>query len=213
MFCMLKQKKIYPAYFSKHKSNHEKQVILLIISNGGKQPYLTIKKPSALLRGITSEHHGDFYCLNCFDSFATENKLQSRKRAYENKDFCNVNMSYEHTKILEFNHIQKSDQAPFIIYVHLESKIEKIYGCKKSSENSSTTKLSNHIPSDYSMSTVSLFRSIENKHDVYRGKDCKKKFWEVFWRTRNENNVFKKKKRMRFLTKEQKKSYENLLYL
>ena len=190
MFCMLKQKKIYPAYFSKHKSNHEKQVILLMISNGEKQPYLTIKKPSALLRGITSEHHSDFYCLNCFDSFATENKLQSRKRAYENKDFCNVNMSYEHTKILEFNHIQKSDQAPFIIYVHLESKIEKIYGCKNSSENSSTTKLSNHIPSDYSKSTVSLFRSIENKHDVYRGKDCKKKFWEVFWRTRNENNVF-----------------------
>ena len=29
MFCMLKKKKIYPAYVSKHNSNHEKQVILL----------------------------------------------------------------------------------------------------------------------------------------------------------------------------------------
>ena len=26
------------------------------------------------------------------------------------------------------------------------------------------------------MSTISSFRSIENKHDVYRGKDCMKKF-------------------------------------
>ena len=28
------------------------------------------------------------------------------------------------------------------------------------------------------MSTISSFRSIENKHDVYRGKDCLKKFCE-----------------------------------
>ena len=28
------------------------------------------------------------------------------------------------------------------------------------------------------MSTVSLFRKIENKYDVYRGKDCMKKFCE-----------------------------------
>ena len=28
------------------------------------------------------------------------------------------------------------------------------------------------------MSTISSFRSIENKHDVYRGKDCMKEFCE-----------------------------------
>ena len=28
------------------------------------------------------------------------------------------------------------------------------------------------------MSTISTFRSIENKHDVYRGKDCMEKFCE-----------------------------------
>ena len=32
MFCMLKKKK-YPAYISKHNSNHEKEVILLTIPN------------------------------------------------------------------------------------------------------------------------------------------------------------------------------------
>ena len=31
---MLKKKKTYPAYASKHNSNHEKQVILLMNSNG-----------------------------------------------------------------------------------------------------------------------------------------------------------------------------------
>ena len=34
MFCMLKKKNIYPVYVSKHSSNHEQEVILLIISNG-----------------------------------------------------------------------------------------------------------------------------------------------------------------------------------
>ena len=33
MFCMLKKKKNYPAYISKHKSYREKQVILLMIPN------------------------------------------------------------------------------------------------------------------------------------------------------------------------------------
>ena len=32
--------------------------------------------------------------------------------------------------------------------------------------------------SGFSMSIISSFRSIENEHDVYRGKDCMKKFCE-----------------------------------
>ena len=28
------------------------------------------------------------------------------------------------------------------------------------------------------MSTIFSFKSIENKHDAYRGKDCMKKFYE-----------------------------------
>ena len=96
-----------------------------MISNEEKWHYLAVKKLSPLLRGMTSNYHGDFYCLNCFHSFATENKLQLHKRTCENKDFCNVNMPSEDTKILEFNQYQKSDKAPFIIYANLECIIEK----------------------------------------------------------------------------------------
>ena len=56
--------------------------------------------------------------------------------------------------------------------------MKKMVGCKNNSENSSATKVSEHIPSAFSMPTISSFRSIENKHDVYRGKDCEKKFCE-----------------------------------
>ena len=94
----------------------------------------------------------------------------------KNKDFCNVIMPSEDTKILKFNQYQKSDKAPFIIYANHECIIEKIDGCKNNPENSSTTKVSEHIPSDFSMSTIFSFRSIENKHDVYRDKDFMKRF-------------------------------------
>ena len=84
-------------------------------------------------------------------------------------------MSSEDTKILEFNRYQKSDKAIFISYEDLDCIVEKIDGCKNNSENSSATKVSAHIPSGFSMSTISSYRSMKNKH-VYRGKDCMKKF-------------------------------------
>ena len=53
-----------------------------------------------------------------------------------------------------------------------------IDGCKKNPKNLSVTKVSEHIPPGFSMSTISSFRSIENKHDICRGKDCMKTFCE-----------------------------------
>ena len=117
-------------------------------------------------------------------------------------------MPYENTKILEFNQYQKSDKAPFIIYADLECIIEEIDGCKNNPENSSTAKVSKHIPSGFSVFTVSSFTSIENKHDVYRRKDCMKKFCESL-REHAMKIINSKKKKMRSLTKEQQESYEN----
>ena len=78
-----------------------------MISNGEKQwHYLAIKKLSALLREITSKHYGTFYCLNCLHSFATEKTLESHKKVCQNKDFCNVIMPSEDTKILIKNLIK-----------------------------------------------------------------------------------------------------------
>ena len=135
-----------------------------------------MKKISALLRGITSKKNGDFFCLNCLHPFRTKSKLEHHKKLCGNKDFCNVIMRSEDTKILELNQCQKSGKAPFIIQAVFECMIENTDGCKSNLENSSITKVSKHIPSGFSISTISSFRSTENKHDVYRGKDCMKKF-------------------------------------
>ena len=122
--------------------------------------------------------------------------------------FCNIIMPSEDTKILEYNQSQKFDKAPFIVYADLDCIIEKTDECKKNPEDSSTTIVSEHILSGFSMSTISSFRSIENKHDVYRGKDCMKKFCE-FLREHAMKIINFKKKKMKLLTTEQQKSYEN----
>ena len=46
----------------------------MITDNDKKWHHLAVKSISGLLRGITSNHVGDFYCLNCFYSYTTEKK-------------------------------------------------------------------------------------------------------------------------------------------
>ena len=57
------------------------------------------------------------------------------------------------------------------------------------------------------MSTIMTCKSIKNKHNVYKCKDCTKKFCESLRKNAMEIINFKKKK-IKLLTVEQKKSYE-----
>ena len=72
-------KNIQVAYKSKHNLTREKQAILLMISNGENCHYLVVKNLPRLLTGITANHKEDFYCLNCFHSYRTKNKLEAHK--------------------------------------------------------------------------------------------------------------------------------------
>ena len=79
--------------------------------------------------------------------------------------------------MLEFNQYMKSDKTPYIIYADTESLIRKIDRCANNPEKSSKTKIGQHIPCEYSMSTIWSFDNIENKHTLHHGKDCIKTFW------------------------------------
>ena len=99
----------------------------------------------------------------------------------------------EDTEVLEFDQYQKHEKAPFIIYADLECLIEKIDGCKSNLENSFKTKVGKHTLSGFSMSTISSFKCIKNKHDVYRRKCYMKKFCESLREQAIEIINFKKK--------------------
>ena len=90
-----------------------------MITDCEKWHYLAVKSLSALFRGITSKHELDFYCLNCFHSYTEKNKLKKHKKVCENHDYCYAEMPEEYTRILKYNHGEKSMKVPFIIYTDL----------------------------------------------------------------------------------------------
>ena len=95
-----------------------------------------------------------FYCLNYIHSFRTENELKSHEKVCKNKDFCGNVMPSEKVNILEFNQYMKSDKMLYIDYADIEYIKKKIDGCVNNPENSSGTKIGEHIPCGYSMSTI-----------------------------------------------------------
>ena len=131
-----------------------------------------IKSISILLRGITSNNHGDFYCLNCLHSYKTKQKLKKHEKVCNNHNYCYVKMSNEFQKILKYHPVEKSLKFPFMINVDLESLPEKIDSCQNDPRKSSTEKKDKHKPSGYSRITCCSFDTSKNKQSYYRGKDC-----------------------------------------
>ena len=70
LYVPYKTEEIRQAYISEHNDERNNQVNLLMITDGDTNwHYLAIKNISGLLRGITSNYNGDFYCLNCLHSY------------------------------------------------------------------------------------------------------------------------------------------------
>ena len=140
LFVSYSAENIRLAYKSKHNFKCKNQIILLMITDCKKWHYLPVKKLSVLLRGITSNHVGDFYCLNCFHSNSTKNKLKKHEKVCNDHDYCYVKMPDEFNEILKYNHGEKSLKAAAIIYADLECLLEKMHSCQNNPEKSYTEK-------------------------------------------------------------------------
>ena len=207
-------KKIEIVYKSKYNLIRDNQIILLMISNAENWHYLVVKNLSGLLRGISSNHNSDYYCLNCFHSYRTENKLIAHKKICENHDYCNIEMPSPNNNIIKYNSGEQSLELPFIIYVDLECLLKKIDTCQNNPELSSTTKINQHITSGYSIYTTCSFDKANNKLSYYRGEDCMKRFCKDL-KDHATKIIDFKKKTMIPLTKKEEDNYnkENTCYI
>ena len=161
-------KTISVAYRSEYNNKRKKQVILLMITDGKKWHYLAVTNLSALLQGNSSNHEGDFYCLNCFNSYTTKNKLKEHEEICNNHDSCRIEMPKWVEKILKYNPGEKSLKAPFAIYLDLECLLKKEQSCQNNPEKSYTEKKAIHEPSGWAMFTSRSFDEKENKFNYYR---------------------------------------------
>ena len=111
-----------------------------MITDGKKWHYLTVKSLSTWLKGISSNHVGDFYHLICFHSYSRKNKLKKHEKVCNNHDYCYVEMPAKDNKILIYNHGEKSLKALAFIYADLECLLEKMHSCQNNLEKSYTEK-------------------------------------------------------------------------
>ena len=203
--CNIKQ--ISLACKSKYSRKHENLVILLMITDGEKWYYLAVKNLSRLLRGITSNHNGDLYCLNCFHSYCTDNKLKKHEKVCNEDDYCYPEMPNEDNKILEHNHGEKSLKVQFIIYVDLECLLQKMRSFMNNLEKSYTEIEATHEPSGGAMTVKFSFDVTKNKYDYYRERDCIKKLCEKL-KDRAMEIINYQEKEMILLTDKENESHE-----
>ena len=91
------------AYRSEYSNSRKKQVILLMITNGKISDSLAVTNLSTLLEGNSSNHHGEFYCLNLFNSYTSKNKIKDHEEICNSHDSCRIDMPKSVEKILKYN--------------------------------------------------------------------------------------------------------------
>ena len=113
---------------------------------------LSCCKKFVVLRGVTSNNNGDFYCINCFHSYRKE-KLIKHENVCKNHGCCYIEIPKE----------AENMKVPFLIYADLESLFEKMSIYQNNPEKLSTTKINKHKPSGYSLFTKCSFDSAKNR--------------------------------------------------
>ena len=102
--------------------------------------------------------------------------LKRHERICVNHDYCHLEIPNKANNTLKYNNGEKSLKTPFTIYTDLECLLIKQHPCQNNPNESYTGGKAMHEPSGYALSLISSFDSRKNKHSVYRGRDCIKKF-------------------------------------
>ena len=92
LFVPHNRKTIVVAHRSEYNNKRKTQVILLMIIDGKKWHYLGVTNLPALFKAKLSNHHEDFYRLNCFNSYTTKNNRKEHEKICNKHDSCHIEM-------------------------------------------------------------------------------------------------------------------------
>ena len=147
------------AYKSKYNRKRKNQVVLLMIINGKQSDEIDKWHYIALKSGRTD---------NGFNR-----PIRSLSRLF--RGITSNNNGY-------FYHGEKALKLPYTFYADFECLPIKQQSCQNNPEESYTERKAIHKPCGYSSDLVSSFDSKQDKHSVYRRKDCTKKNCKDFKR-------------------------------
>ena len=173
-----KEERVYPLRINKctKHTKRENNIVLLLLKDGEKSHYCLVKNISALLSSqINSNDHKRYFCLNCFNSFKDEYKLE------EHKDYCYENESVkilmpQQGTFLRFKNFLHSEKAPFAVYADFESIIKPMDNCNPDPNKSYTKKYQKHEPISFSYyinsSIDGVFKPILRKYTKTKPEDA-----------------------------------------
>ena len=189
LFSNKKNQNIYTARRSGRNVKCKKQVNLLMIVDGEKRHYTTIKSISRLLSKLKGQTRRAYHlCMNCLNGFR---KASARDKHYE---YCSsngnvkVNIPTEEKKLLKFHDGQYQFKVPFMLYADFESILKPVDERYKDRMNtmkterkgkaSYTEKINTHVPSGWCVHNTFAYGDFPDPLKMYRGKDCVEKFVE-----------------------------------
>ena len=211
-----KDEKTYPLRISKYtkckkEDGRKYDIVLLLIKDGENSHYCLVKNLSALLASQVNNHdHKRYFCLNCFNSFKDENKLEEHKDyCYENES-VKINMPPANT-FLKFKNFLHSEKAPFAIYTDFESLIKPMDNCDPDPNKSYTKKYQKHEPISFCYYIKSFNESVykSQKKSYIKEKPEDPNAMDVFikWLEEDVKDIANIKIKPIEITKEEEKQF------
>ena len=167
LYIPFEEENVLPEYISNRNFDKKDQAILLKISDGkGKWHFLAlpsvldedgVKRPykslSRLMEGISSNSHGDFYCLGCFSFFRTKSTLRNHVDLCKNNKFAKIELPEESSNFKTYKPGAKSLKMETVVYADFESILVPYSTCDKKHET--CKKVNKQVPCGYSINVVS----------------------------------------------------------
>ena len=205
-----KNEKINTLKISKY-TGCKHDIVLLLIKDGEKSHYCLVKNTSALLASQINNHKGTRnICLNCMNSFKSQDSLNKHKEYCYNNECVKIVMpppgSY-----LNFNKFRYSEKAPFAIYADFESLIRPMDNCDPDPNKSYTKKYQKHKPSGFSYYIKSLhedvFKSVKRTYTRTKKEDPDAEDVFVKWLEEDVKDIANIKPKEMIFTKEDEKQF------
>ena len=153
---------------SKFNRTRPHKVVLLVITDGEKWHFTSVRNETRLFRGVFSKHHNDYYCFKCRQSYRTDNAL--KRLCLSNKD-CHVKLPFKNKRIVKYEKDLRSTKSSHVIYLNYESSLKDLKDKTNINENESYQIKSNlHVPCGYGIHFVRDYDEKLLTH--YRGTDC-----------------------------------------
>ena len=197
-------------YICRKGGDYDRVANLMMIEDGEKKHYVTIKSLERLLSKMNSKHNPvQHFCNNnCLQGFKT---AESRDNHYE---YCRSNESVRiemptRNPIVRYSNGQHQFKVPFVMYADFESILEPIQGVSNDPAQSSTRGVNIHKPSGWCLPSKLADGNVKKPTTQYRGPDCVEKFCEKIISEAKRLYTSFPEKPMIPLTKSQLKEYKN----